>query len=621
MNYQKISNNLKFLSVDMINKANSGHPGVCMGLSDILSVLSTHLNISKDYPEHLNRDRLIFSGGHASALLYSFLHLSGFDISLDELKNFRQLGSKTPGHPEITTQGVEIATGPLGQGIANAVGYAMAIKFINSQLNQALSSKVYCLCGDGDLQEGISYEALSLAQSQKLNNLILIYDCNKISIEGKTNITFNEDIKARFSSIDFMVIEINGHDYEQINQALLSAKNANKAVLILANTNIANGALELQGSEKSHGAPLGEELSIRAKQNAAYPVEEFYIDLEVKEELAKMSARANEIFTNFKVENNDFYKALNGEIKYDLSKIDLNKMDATRNTNEIILNELANSIPTFLGGSADLAPSNKTNLKAFASFNENGKNIHFGIREHAMAAIINAFARCNLLAFCATFLVFSDYLKPALRLSALMKLKNFYIFSHDSIGVGEDGPTHQPIEQLSTLRNIPNLLTFRPACMAENIAAWQIALKHQSPSAFVLSRSNTNYAINYIPDISNGVYFAYEIKDYTHLIISNGSEVKLAIDVAKILNEKGIKTSVLSMPCFNLFDKASCEFKNKILKDKKVIAIEAAASNELYKYASKCFLMQSFGESAKEKDVFKHFGFEADKIANEIIKA
>lgn len=608
---QNMSNNLRFLSVDMINAANSGHPGVAMGLSDVLAVLSTKLNLNTK--NHINRDRLVFSGGHASSLIYSFLHLSGFDLSLDELKNFRQLGSLAAGHPEIKTHGVEIDTGPLGQGVANAVGFAMAAKFASARLNNSLNHKVYCICGDGDLEEGISYEACSLANVHNLDNLVLIYDSNEISIEGDVKNAFRDDIVARFNSVGFDVLTINGHDFDEISQALEKTKNAKKPSIIIAKTKIGKGACELEGSEKTHGSPLGKDLALKAKKAASWSEEEFYIDEVAKNGFKEMIKRSDEYFANwdkankFSEEQLEFMAFLEGkkELNVDFSKLDLSKNYATRDSNHACLNEIARAIPTFLGGSADLAPSNKTYLNDFKDLKDGGKNIAFGIREHAMGAIVNAMARYGLHPFCATFLVFSDYLKPSIRLAALMNLKAFFVFSHDSIGVGEDGPTHQPIEQISTLRNIPNLYTFRPADMAENIACWQIALKLNNPSAFALSRSALPSLNTSIPDISKGAYFV-KYNDFADTtIIASGSEVALALEVAK---DKNI--NVLSMPCFELFDK---EFDKSLLKGK-VIGIEAARSYELYKYCDELIIMDSFGASGKEKDVFKHFGFSADKI-------
>lgn len=621
---QKQANTLRFLSADMIERAKSGHPGASLGLADILSVLSLHLKHNPKNPSWLNRDRLVFSGGHASALLYSFLHLCGYDLSLEDLKKFRQLHSKTPGHPEITTKGVEIATGPLGQGVANAVGFAMAAKKAENLLGKDLiNHKVYCLCGDGDLQEGISYEACSLAGLHKLHNLILIYDSNQISIEGDVSLAFNEDIKSRFISQGFEVFEINGHDFLEIDEALKKAKNSNRANLIIAHTQIAKGALELEGSHMSHGAPLGEELIQRAKKRLGFDENQnFQISPEVKIrfESAVELGDLEEAKWKEKLENSQQKALLERLLNPDFKNIiypDFKGKDiATRDSNGEILNVLAKNLEGFLGGSADLAPSNKTELKGFGDFSE-GKNLHFGIREHAMAAINNAFARYGLfLPFSATFFIFSDYLKPAARIAALMKIQHFFIFTHDSIGVGEDGPTHQPIEQLSTFRALPNFLTFRPADGVENVKAWEVALNSKLPCAFVLSRQKLK-ALNeaVFGDVENGAYLLKENLNPQITFLASGSEVYLCLQSAEELEKQGIICNVVSMPCYELFEKQSKEYKQRLLKGK-VIGVEAAHSKELYQFCDEFYGIENFGESGKDKEVFEHFGFSVSKLVD-----
>ncbi|MBS4235741.1 transketolase [Campylobacter vulpis] len=619
---KKQANTLRFLSADMIQKANSGHPGAAMGLADIMVILSQHLSHNPKNPQWLNRDRLVLSGGHASALLYSFLHLSGYDLSLEDLKHFRQLHSKTPGHPEISTSGVEIATGPLGQGVANAVGFAMAAKKAQNLLGEDLiNHNIYCLCGDGDLQEGISYEACSLAGLHKLDNLILIYDSNHISIEGDVSIAFDEDIVKRFESQGFEVEQIDGHHFEEIDVALHRAKKSPKPYLIIAKTTIAKGALELEGSHHSHGAPLGEDLIKRAKEKLDFDKEAtFAIDEDVKirflsaVELGDLAeAKWNKI-----LENSSKKELLERLLKPDFSKITFpnfkGKDLATRDSNGEILNILAKNLEGFLGGSADLAPSNKTELKEMGDFVE-GKNIHFGIREHAMAAINNAFARYGLfLPFSATFFIFSEYLKPAARIAALMKLKHFFIFTHDSIGVGEDGPTHQPIEQLSTFRAMPNFFSFRPADGVENAKAWQVALKSEYPSAFILSRQKLKALPEAIfGDVENGAYLLKEYQNPTHTLLASGSEVSLCLEAALELEKEGILCNVISMPCYELFEKQDKSYKERLLKGK-IIGVEAANSKELYQFCDVLYGIESFGESGKDKEVFEHFGFSVSKL-------
>ncbi|HJE65818.1 MAG TPA: transketolase [Campylobacter avium] len=626
---QKQANTLRFLSADMVQEANSGHPGAALGLADILTALSYHLKHNPKNPSWLNRDRIVFSGGHISALIYSFLHLSGYDISLNDLKKFRQLHSKTPGHPELITPGIEIATGPLGQGLANAVGFAMAAKKAAKLLGEDLiNHNVYCLCGDGDLQEGISYEACSLASLHKLDNLIIIYDSNGISIEGDVKIAFNEDVSLRFKAQGFEVFEIDGHDFKQIDEALKKAKRSLKPSLIIAKTTIAKNALELEGSHHSHGAPLGSELIQRAKKASGFdPNKTFFVpdDVRLRFESAIELGDLEEAKWKAELEKSDKKDLLERLLNPNFDEInypdfDFSKDMATRDSNFEILNAIAKNLEGFLGGSADLAPSNKTELKGMGDFVE-GKNIHYGIREHAMAAINNAFARYGLfLPFSATFFVFSEYLKPAARMAALMKLKHFFIFTHDSIGVGEDGPTHQPIEQLSTFRAMPNFLSFRVANAYENLKAWQIALKSEFPCAFILSRQKLKALSKPIfGDVENGAYLLKEDANPKFTLLASGSELALCMSVAEKLNENNIGCNVVSMPCFELFEKQDEAYKQRLLKSK-VVGVEALHSLELYKFCDELYIMQSFGESGKDSDVFAHFGFNTEKLYEYLLR-
>lgn len=624
----KISNTIKFLSADMVQKANSGHPGAPMGLSDIMSVLMKFIKHNPKNPKWLNRDRLVFSGGHASALVYSYLYLSGYDLSLDDLKNFRQLHSHTPGHPEITTNGVEIATGPLGQGIANAVGFALASKYaanlLNDEKTKVIDHKVYCFCGDGDLEEGISYEACALAGFQKLDNLVIIYDSNNITIEGSTNLAWSEDVKARFEAQGFEVARIDGHDFTQIEFALSEAKNKTKPYLIIANTKIAKGALELENTSKSHGAPLGEELIQRAKKEAGFdPNKHFFVSEDVlfQTRAAVEKGDLEEALWKKSLESltSEKKELLNSLLNPDFSKVEYPDFSgqklATRDSNGKIINAISKAVPSFLGGSADLAPSNKTTLNDAGTFPD-GKNIHFGIREHAMAAINNAIARYGLFVpFSATFFIFSDYLKNSARMAALMKLKHFFIFTHDSIGVGEDGPTHQPIEQLSTFRAMPGFYTFRPADGNENVKCWQIALSLDAPSAFVLSRQGLEPLPKPVfGDPKNGGYLVKESSGAKITLIASGSEVELCLKAANLLESKDIKTNVVSVPCFEILCKQEKSYLDRILKGK-VLAVEAASGLEWYKFADEVLGMQTFGESGKAGDLFKYFGFSDTNIA------
>lgn len=625
--YKKIADTMRFLSADMIEEANSGHPGVALGLADILAVLMNTIKHNPKNPTWLNRDRLIFSGGHASSLLYSYLYLSGYDLTLEDLKNFRQLHSKTPGHPEISTSGVEIATGPLGQGLANAVGFAMASSYLarklNSEDNKIIDHKIYCLCGDGDLQEGISYEASSLAGRFELNNLVLIYDSNDISIEGNVNLTFDEDIKTRFEAQGFEVAKINGHNYDEIEFALKEAKNKEKPYLIIAKTKIAKGACSLEGSEKAHGSPLGKELLKEAKELCNFPQEKFFVadDVLFETRAALEKGDLEEALWRKKVELLSAEKKayLKEFLEPDFSKIiypEFKEAIATRDSNGKILQSLSQALPSFIGGSADLGSSNKTLIKEEKDF-PFGRNLHYGVREQAMAAINNAFARSGFLPYCATFLVFSDYMKAGLRLSALMKLKAFFIFTHDSIGVGEDGPTHEPIEQLSTLRMLPNLYTFRPADGRENVQAWKKALEKNTSSAFILSRQKLQaLPAPLFGDVENGAYLLQEDEEATLTLLASGSEVGLCLEAGKILQAQGIKANIVSAPCFELFNEEKEEYKARILNKKtKILAVEAAKSYEWYKYADEVYKMETFGESGKAEALFEYFGFTAENIS------
>ena len=627
---KKMADTIRFLCADMVQQANSGHPGAPMGLADVMVVLAKFLNHNPKNPNWLNRDRLVFSGGHASSLVYSFLHLSGYDLSMEDLKNFRQLGSKTPGHPEIHTKGVEVATGPLGQGVANAVGFAMAAKYaanlLNDPENAVIDHKIYCLCGDGDLQEGISYEACAVAGNLRLDNLVLIYDSNNITIEGDTSIAWSEDVKARFEAQGWDVARIDGHDYDQIEFALEQAAEKERPYLIIANTRIAKGAGELEGSHHSHGAPLGEEIIKAAKIAAGFdPERKFAIGEDVlirfravleKGDLAE--AQWNQKVQNLSAESKNM---LNSLLNPDFSKINFpdfsGKKLATRDSNGIIMNEIARVLPGFIGGSADLAPSNKTELKGMGDF-PNGRNIHYGIREHAMAAINNAVARYGLfLPFSATFFIFSDYLKPSARIASLMSVRHFFIFTHDSIGVGEDGPTHQPIEQLSTLRAMPNFYTFRPADGNENALCWKAALNLRAPSAFVLSRQGlAPLEKGEFGGVENGAYLLKRAQNAKITLIASGSEVELCVKAAEILAARGIGANVVSAPCFDLLCEQPREYVDKILDPQtKIIAVEAASALEWYKFADEIYSMKSFGESGKASALFEYFGFTPEKIA------
>ncbi len=634
---QKQADTIRFLATDMIQKANSGHPGAPMGLADIMTVLSKHLKHNPKNPKWLNRDRLIFSGGHASALIYSFLHLSGYDISLEDIKNFRQLGSKTPGHPEYKdVPGVEVTTGPLGQGVANAVGFAMASKYAKNLLNtdecETIDHKVYCLCGDGDLQEGISYEACSVAGNLELDNLVLIYDCNNITIEGDVSIAWSEDVKVRFEAQGWVVSRIDGHNFDEIDTVLKEAKNQTKPYLIIADTTIAKGACELEGSHHSHGAPLGAEEIKNAKIKAGFDAnKEFFVSDDVLNEFRVALKNGEEAEKNWNetVENNlreEKKQLLKNLLNPDFSKIEYPSFEAgskvaTRDSNGKILNAIAKAVPGFLGGSADLGPSNKTELKEFGDFCE-GRNIHFGIREHSMAAISNAISLYGLfIPFNATFFIFSDYLKPSARLAALMGLKNYFIWTHDSIGVGEDGPTHQPIEQLSQFRAMPNFYLYRPADASENVKCWKMALENDAPAGFVCSRQGLEVLKDKrdFGDVENGGYLLKKRDGAEITLMASGSEVELILKSACELEKEGIKANVVSVPCFDKLNEQSKEYIAKIIDPSlKTLAVEAGSGVEWYRYADEVLCMNRFGASGKADDLFIKFGFSKENVCKKV---
>lgn len=629
---QKMANTIRFLAADMVQRANSGHPGAPMGLADIAVVLSEHLKHNPKNPKWLNRDRLVFSGGHASSLIYALLHLWGYDLSLEDLKNFRQLDSKTPGHPEYGhTDGVEITTGPLGQGVANAVGFAMAAKYTGGQVNSEtcalIDHKVYCLCGDGDLQEGISYEACSLAGHLKLDNMVLIYDSNCITIEGDTDIAWSENVELRFLAQGWDVKKINGHCYDDIDRVLNEVKTAIKPTIIIANTIIGRGAGELEGTHHTHGAPLGDKIIAESKEKEGFPAESFYIPEDVLVRF-RCAIDNGELYEKEWIhrhkeaplieQNEAMSRLLNPDFSViefpDFSEI---KAMATRDSNGKILNAIAKAVPSFIGGSADLAPSNKTELKDMGDFPK-GRNMHFGIREHAMAAITNAMALYGtVIPFNATFFVFSDYLKPSARIAALTKIQNFFVWTHDSIGVGEDGPTHEPIEHISQFRALPNFYVWRPADATENVEAWRTALTIKAPHGFVLSRQNlqTLKPERDFGEVSKGAYIVKEREDANFTLMASGSELMLCLQSACYLEAFGIRANVVSVPCLDLFNEQDAEYKARVVsKLTKVLAVEAATATEFYRYADDVLGMESFGASAPAELLFEKFGFTIENV-------
>lgn len=627
---KKMADTIRFLSADMIEAANSGHPGAPFGLADILTVLSTKLSHNPKDPNWLNRDRVIFSGGHTSAMIYSWLHLCGYDLELEELKRFRQYMSRTPGHPEKEHPvGIEITTGPLGQGIANAVGFSVASRYMQNILGkESIDHKVYCFCGDGDIQEGIGYEAFSLAGHLGLENLVVIFDNNNITIEGAATISFSEDVEARFKAQKWDVVRIDGHDYQAIDSALEGSKTQTKPLLIIADTKIAKGSATKEGSHKTHGSPLGKDDIAASKRLAGFdPSEEFFIPQDVK-------ARFLCALDRGEVAQKRWESSLSGEQKEMIDKLlnpDFSSINypefsvgssvATRDSNGVIINAISKALPGFFGGSADLAPSNKTELEGEGSF-PNGKNIRYGIREHAMSAITNGIAAygAGFLPFCSTFFVFSDYQTPSLRIAALSSLKAFFIWTHDSIGVGEDGATHQPIEQLSQVRALPNFYTFRPADALENIECWKRAFELNAPSGFVLSRQKLPILglTPIVGSVRNGGYLVQERESAKITLLASGSELALAYESAKLLELNGKPCNIVSVPCFDLLIKQERAYINSIIKTSFVVAIEASRSLEWYRFADVVIGMEEFGISAPAEQVFDHFGFTPTSIAKRI---
>jgi len=635
---QKQADTIRFLAADMVQAANSGHPGAPMGMADIATVLSKHIKLDPTNTQWLNRDRLVFSGGHASGLVYSLLHLWGFDVTVDDLKNFRQTGSKTPGHPEYGhTSGVEITTGPLGQGVANAVGFAMASEYakhcLNSETAEVIDHHVFCFCGDGDLQEGISYEACATLGHQGISNFTLIYDSNDITIEGDISIAWSENVAQRFEAINFEVMTIDGHDFEAIDKAIAASKISDKPTIIIAKTAIGKGAATMEGSHHTHGAPLGNDELAASKEKAGFDSKEsFVVPADVKAAFDKTEIGANLSKAWEKMVKKDLplseqNEALDALLNPDYSKVvypDFSEIAdmATRDSNHKILNAIAKAVPSFIGGSADLAPSNKTELIGLGDFPK-GRNIHFGIKEHSMAAISNAMNIYGLFrVYSATFFIFSDYLKPAARVAALSSIPQHFVWTHDSIGVGEDGATHQPIEQLSQFRALPNFYTFRPADATENIECWKTALTMNAPTAFVCSRQKLRnlHGKKVIGDVSRGGYLVEQREDADVTFMASGSEVALCLDAAAVLEKAGIFANVVSVPCFDLLCEQDEDYIDEIIdmNGTFVVAVEAATAMEYYKFADEVIGMNGFGESGPADELFEKFGFTVEQISNKV---
>ena len=644
---QMVVNAIRILSAEAVQKAKSGHPGMPMGAAAMAyAVWGREMIHNPADPKFVNRDRFVLSSGHGSMLIYSLLHLFGYGLTIDDLKSFRQFGSKTPGHPEYKhTVGVETTTGPLGQGIANAVGMAMAEKHLAAKFNRegfnVVDHYTYCILGDGCMMEGISHEACSLAGTLKLNKLIALYDDNEISIEGSTDIAFREDVPARFRAYGWNVIDVaNGNCYEKVAAAIRIAKDSDKPTLIVCHTAIGYGSPKA-GQASAHGEPLGEENVALTKKALGWPeMEPFAVPACVYEqtgEAARRGAEAqkewNELFAKYAKKYPELKKewdvwfadGVSVDLLGDKELWAFEGKSATRNSSGVVLNRLAERIPNLFGGSADLAPSNKSNMKGkgdFSAETPEGDNIHFGVREHAMAAICNGIRlHGGLRPYCATFFVFSDYMKNAMRMSSIMDLNIPYILTHDSIGVGEDGPTHQPIEHLAGLRAIPGLTVFRPADSKEVVAGWIAAMTGERPVALVLTRQDLPLYEKSGEDALKGGYVLSDCEGTPDvLLMASGSEVEQCMGAQELLKAEGVKARVISMPSFELFEAQSDEYKESVMPKavRARVAVEAAATFGWHKYVGldgAVIGLDHFGASAPYKLLFQEYGFTAENVA------
>lgn len=640
---QKMANTIRFLAADAINKSNSGHPGMPLGMADVATVLfGEYIKLNPEAPKWFDRDRFVLSAGHGSMLLYSLLYLTGYkDITLDDIKDFRQFGSKTAGHPEYGhLEGIDMTTGPLGQGISSAVGMALAERMINAKYGDKLCNHyTYVIAGDGCLMEGISEEAASLAGHLKLNKLIVFWDNNNITIDGTVDKASSTNQLIRFEAMGWNTISINGHDYQEIRQAIEQAQKSDKPTLIACRTTIGFGAPNKAGTSKCHGSPLGEEETalMRQKLNWSYgPFEVPEDSLQMwrqtqnrnKEEYNQWVQDAQAAGTEFHdfIANklpkgwNDALNAVKQQAIAEKTKV------ATRKASEMCLKAIVPHVPEIVGGSADLAASNLTfveGLKTVTANDYHGNNIMYGIREHAMGAIMNGMAlHGGAIPYGGTFFVFSDYLRPSMRLAALMGIRVVYVLTHDSIGVGEDGPTHQPIEHLASYRAMPNILTFRPCDVVETAEAWELALEEEHrPSILALSRQGLPLLRQSAEEnlTAKGAYIISPAqKERQATIIATGSEVSIAVEAQKKLLEQNIDVAVVSMPCMELFEEQSMLYQMDVLGNKPVISMEAAATFGWNRFAQRTIGIDTFGASGPANELYEHFGLTSDNLVEEV---
>jgi transketolase len=648
-NLRDLSNCIRFLSMDAVQKAKSGHPGMPMGMSDIATILfKSHLKFDPKNPDWIDRDRFIVSNGHGSMLLYSCLYLLGYSsITIENIKNFRQLNHPTAGHPEFgTLPGIETTTGPLSQGLSNAVGLAIAEKKLSAKFSsEVIDHFTYVFAGDGCLMEGLSHEACSLAGHLKLNKLIMFFDDNSISIDGSTNLSTSDDIKKRFESYNWNYLKIDGHNFEEIDNAIIEAKKSLLPTIIACKTIIGYGSPNKSGKASSHGSPLGEdEIELIRKElkweNKAFEIpnnllqiwRDFHIrNIETRDDWNKKNIEffKSDDFNNY-FSNNENKNLKNDIIKFKNEHFVEKTVCATRKASELSLNLISSHLPNLIGGSADLTGSNNTKAKEMRIINSEdftGNYIHYGIREHAMAGIMNGIAlHGGLKPYGGTFLVFSDYCRPSIRLSALMNIPVIFVMTHDSIGLGEDGPTHQPVEHLAALRAIPNLIVIRPSDVIETIEAWQTAINNTGPTVLVLTRQNLpiNQTVNRNENlVKKGAYVLLDYENYDATILSSGSEVEIACSASKKLKKNdNICARVISIPSFELFEKNDLNYKKEIIGNKPVFGIEAGIINGWEKYLNtENFIgMTTFGESGPYKELYNHFNITDENLIEKISK-